>query len=170
MSTKILLVVSLSFGPIRKPFVTSTSAHESHRVSNVVLYDGYCNFCNRWVDLLMKLDSKNKFTYSALQSPAGKEILISIGKNPDDISSVLLVKSRGEYYSKSDVVLKVLEELGFNSYLVSFMGLVFPKLLRDGLYDKIAQNRYNFLGKRESCRCSDNNSPEKFLNTQPKDL
>mmetsp|Transcript_26448 Transcript_26448/g.26698 ORF Transcript_26448/g.26698 Transcript_26448/m.26698 type:complete len:176 (-) Transcript_26448:139-666(-) len=129
--------------------------------SNVILYDGLCNFCNRWVDLLMKLDVKNKFTYSALQSEFGKDILTAIGKEREDISSVILFKSLDEYYSKSDVVLKVIEEFGMPTRLVS---VTVPRKLRDGLYDLVANNRYNFLGKRDTCRCSDPRYPEKFLN------
>ena len=40
-------------------------------VKNVILFDGVCNFCNTWVDLLLRLDTEGKFKLCALQSENG---------------------------------------------------------------------------------------------------
>jgi predicted DCC family thiol-disulfide oxidoreductase YuxK len=131
-------------------------------IRNVVLYDGVCNLCNGWVDLLLRLDSKKTFKFSALQSPKGKNILKAIGRDENDISSVVLVKTLNRFYFKSDVPIEVLKELkGLYFILGSLLG-IFPFSFRNQLYDIVAQNRYNILGKRSECRCGDANFKDRF--------
>ena len=67
----------------------------SSNYDNVILYDGVCNFCNAWVDILLQIDTKKRFRFAALQSDTGKKCLEGVGKERDDISSVMLIKSRG---------------------------------------------------------------------------
>ena len=130
----------------------------------VVLYDGVCNFCNTWVDILLRIDLQQKFKFAPLQSTVGKSLLVSIGKEADDISSVVLVASTGESYDKSRCVLKVVEELGHVAALASKTALaVVPEQLRDTVYDTVAENRYNLMGKRDECRCSDPQFADRFL-------
>lgn len=132
---------------------------------NIILFDGVCNFCNTWVDLLLRLDSQQKFVFAPLQSDVGKNLLSSIGKNADDISSVLLIKKGdSEYYDKSDCVLQVVKELGPLGGVFSRLStLGVPTGFRNGLYDIVAENRYNFLGKRDECRCGDPKYFDRFI-------
>ena len=139
-------------------------------ISNIILYDGVCNFCNKWVDLLLRLDGKKQFSFSALQSDSGKQLLNRIGKESNDISSVVYIKKlsadpkqKNEVYFKSDAALKVMESLGTLPRVGSSFLSLLPLSLRDPVYDGVAFNRYNILGKREECRCSDKSSPERFL-------
>mmetsp|Transcript_29170 Transcript_29170/g.48216 ORF Transcript_29170/g.48216 Transcript_29170/m.48216 type:complete len:188 (-) Transcript_29170:220-783(-) len=132
--------------------------------SDVILYDGVCNFCNTWVDLLLRIDFQKKFKFAPLQSRVGKDLLVSIGKEADDISSVILVKTTGESYDKSRCVLKVVEELGPLAKVVSSTALnIVPNEIRDAVYDTVAENRYNLMGKRDECRCSDPEFADRFL-------
>ena len=139
--------------------------YASNELSNIILFDGVCNFCNKWVDIMLQLDTGKKFKFCALQSPKGKELLQEIGKNADDISTVVLIKSLGkrEAYYKSDAVLKVVEQLGLPLYAASAVGSTIPLFIRNGLYNEVAANRYNFLGKREQCRCADANYADRFI-------
>mmetsp|Transcript_17637 Transcript_17637/g.27008 ORF Transcript_17637/g.27008 Transcript_17637/m.27008 type:complete len:294 (-) Transcript_17637:6-887(-) len=130
----------------------------------VILYDGVCNFCNTWVDLLLRIDAKERFRFAPLQSTVGKSLLVSIGKQADDISSVVLVTKDGNSYDKSRCVLKVVQELGPLASIASNTALaVVPEPLRDGIYDTVAENRYNLMGKRDECRCSDPRFADRFL-------
>jgi len=134
--------------------------------SNIILYDGFCNFCNKWVDVLIAADTKKLFTFSALQSVKGKELLQKIGKQKDDISSVVYIKSLGsatvdsEVYTKSDAAIKVLETLGYYPLTAA---AILPSSLRDNIYDIVALNRYKILGKRNECRCGDMENKDRFL-------
>lgn len=114
---------------------------------------------------MLRLDKDKKFRFCALQSPTGRELLSSIGKSSDDISTVVLIKSldNQEAYFKSNAVLKVVEQLNLPLRVASAVGSVIPRFVRDGMYDGVASNRYNFLGKRDVCRCADPNFSERFI-------
>ena len=133
--------------------------------NNVILFDGVCNFCNKWVDLLLKLDVDKKFKFASLQSNAGQVLLKRIGKEKGDISSVILVKNATtrEYYSKSDVVINVLKELRLGPVPAFLVQRLLPTSLRDGIYDVVADNRYSILGKRDECRLPDKEYLDRFL-------
>ena len=137
---------------------------------DVILYDGVCNFCNAWVDILLRLDVQQKFRFAPLQSKVGQALLTQIGKQADDISSVVLIKKKSgtnnkrEWYDKSRCVLQVVQELGPVAAVASRAALaVVPEQIRDSIYDTVAQNRYNFMGKRDECRCSDPQFAHRFL-------
>jgi predicted DCC family thiol-disulfide oxidoreductase YuxK len=149
--------------PVRSKQSTKT-AFASVIANDVILYDGVCNFCNTWVDILLRIDTAKKFKFAPLQSSVGKKLLLSIGKDEDDISSVILVKTTGDSFDKSRCVLKVVEELGPAAKLASLAALaVVPDGVRDGIYDTVAKNRYNLMGKRDECRCSDPEFADRFL-------
>jgi len=153
---------------------------------NVILYDGVCNFCNAWVDVLLRLDVRKQFVFAPLQSDVGKRLLVSIGKQEDDISSVLLIKRRQQkqregndgdedgdsdgnehfrFYDKSDCVLQVVRELPGPAGRIfsAVVSRLVPLPLRNRVYDTVAQNRYNLLGKRDECRCSDPKYSDRFV-------
>jgi len=113
------------------------------------------------------MDSKQKFMFTPLQSDKGKELLQRIGKDKDDISSVVLIKSLNvnnrEVYYKSDAVLQVVMELGIaGSLSAKLLSNIIPLTSRDIVYDGVANNRYKLMGQRE-CRCSDPNYSDRFL-------
>ena len=130
----------------------------------VILFDGVCNFCNAWVDILLRIDVNSKFKFAPLQSDLGKKLLLAIGKEADDISSVVLVEPDFTFYDKSACVLQVVSELGPLAKLTSnsLRNLV-PEGFRDSIYDTVAENRYNLLGKRDECRCGDPQYADRFL-------
>lgn len=82
---------SLSTGPIRSVGT----------FKNLILFDGVCNFCNGWVDTVLRLDPKGKFKFTALQSPTGQQVLEKLGKQPDDLSSVVYVRLLDDKHSLS---------------------------------------------------------------------
>merc|ERR1719491_735190 len=145
--------------------VTTKEFNRDDYPDNIILFDGICNFCNTWVDILLRLDSNTqKFVFTPLQSNVGKHLLISIGKESDDISSVLLIKRDGEYYDKSDCVLQVVKEIGPVGNVLSSVGTVgVPIKFRNSIYDMVAENRYNFLGKRDECRSGDPKFFDRFI-------
>ena len=123
----------------------------------IILFDGVCNFCNTWVDLLLRLDTKGVYKLTPLQSKLGQSLLQSIGKDANDISSIVLIEQDGKtFYTKSDCVLQVVSQLGLPFEVgMNVVKLTVPPFLRDTIYDTIAENRYNLLGKRDVCRSGD---------------
>ena len=138
----------------------------------VILFDGVCNFCNTWVDLLLRIDAEGQFRFTPLQSPIGQELLMAVGKGRDDISSVVLIRTNEgnnngkklQYYDKSDCVLQVVQELGpIAKLLTKGAQAVVPLPIRNSIYDTVAENRYNFMGKRDECRSGDPKYFDRFL-------
>lgn len=79
----------------------------------ILLFDGICNFCNFWVDLLIRNDPSCKFRLCAIQTGKGKMLLENVGIKDlqEQLSSVILISSVGEknqiVYRKSTAILKV---------------------------------------------------------------
>merc|ERR1712176_1636608 len=122
----------------------------------IILFDGVCNLCNNAVNLALDWDPQGKLRFSALQSNVGRSLLEANGRRADDISSIVLVTESGAYI-KSDAILKITEELVPFSFLplkpaAAMSRFVIPKFLRDIIYDGVADNRYDLMGKRDQCR------------------
>ena len=122
----------------------------------VILFDGVCNMCNSAVNLALEWDPNGKLRFSALQSKVGRALLEANGRKADDVSSIVLVTKDGAYI-KSDAILKITEELTPFPLLplkpAAALGIILvPKFLRDIIYDGIADNRYQIMGKKEKCR------------------
>jgi predicted DCC family thiol-disulfide oxidoreductase YuxK len=147
---------------------TSTSAPPRSMKSYdhpIILFDGVCNFCNTWVDILLRIDTKGVYKLTPLQSKLGQSLLQSIGKDADDISSIVLVETDGKtYYTKSDCVLQVVSQLGLPFELaMNVLKFTIPPFIRDTIYDTVSENRYSLLGQRDVCRSGDPIYNDRFI-------
>ena len=131
----------------------------------MILFDGVCNLCNTWVDLILKVDRGKKFRFCPLQSDTGRALMAAVGRDPDDMSTIVLIKSLAtqETYIKSKAVLKVVEQLTWPFRVLSAVGSVVPNAVRDKMYDAVAANRYKMLGKRDQCRAVTPDDADRFI-------
>ena len=51
---------------------------------DVILYDGVCIFCSRWVRFVATRDVAQRFRFTAIQSPYGTRLAQAFGIDPDD--------------------------------------------------------------------------------------
>ena len=120
---------------------------------DTIFFDGVCNFCNGFVQFVIRHDHAGRFRFAALQSEAGQALLAKHGFAPSagaaELDSVLLL-SGGQLYSHSSAVLRIARGLGGGWALVGVGGLL-PRAWRDALYRFIARNRYRWFGRQESC-------------------
>jgi len=120
-----------------------------------------CNFCNFWVNFLIRRDKNDLFRFAALQSENAKELKnrfkIDIS-NPDTLFLIV----REKVYIKSTAALMVCKELN-GMIKVLFPFIILPVFFRDFVYDLIAKNRYKMFGRKESCRIPTEAEREKFL-------
>jgi predicted DCC family thiol-disulfide oxidoreductase YuxK len=126
----------------------------------VLLFDGVCNFCNRWINFIIRKDKKKKFRFAALQSKAGKQLLKNSELDEAPNSVVLLFK--GKVYVKSAAALQVFYHIG-GVYAMLFAFIIFPTYVRDFYYDIIAKNRYKWWGKKESCMIPTQEIRDRFI-------
>ena len=115
---------------------------------DVILYDGVCVFCSRWVRFVAVRDGERRFRFTAIQSGYGTRLAQAFGIDPGNPDTNAVVHG-GEIFFKSDAALMVLSHLpGWN--WVRMLRAV-PKPVRDAAYNLVARNRYQIFGKYEVC-------------------
>jgi predicted DCC family thiol-disulfide oxidoreductase YuxK len=127
----------------------------------VLLFDGVCNLCNRWIQFVIERDPDAVFRFAPLQSPAAQRALDKCGYDGDSLDSVVLVDD-GECYAKSDAVIRTARHLGGVYRLLGPTGIV-PRRLRNWLYDFVADHRYGWFGKRDQCMMPSPDVEDRFL-------
>jgi predicted DCC family thiol-disulfide oxidoreductase YuxK len=117
----------------------------------VIVFDGICLLCSRWVSFLLKHDRAGRFHFAAMQSAYGRELLATYGLDPDSPLSFLLVEE-GRGYTDTRAIVRVLRGLGQRRWrwLGNLMGSV-PRGISDPAYRFIARHRYRIFGQRRSC-------------------
>src|SRR5437660_10012280 len=115
---------------------------------DVILYDGVCVFCSRWIRFVAARDVARRFRFTAIQSPYGTRLAQAFGIDPDDPDTNAVVHG-GEVSFKSDAALTVLSHLpGWN--WVRVLRAV-PKPVRDAVYNLGARNRYRTFAQFKVC-------------------
>jgi predicted DCC family thiol-disulfide oxidoreductase YuxK len=131
-----------------------------------VLYDGVCGLCNRLNQFILKRDAHDRFRFASLQSSLAATVLQRHGADPRDLDTVYIVLDYGQpterLLARSDAILYVLSQLD-GIWKLARVGRALPKMLRDGLYQVVARNRYRVFGKYESCLLPDPQYRHKFL-------
>ncbi len=115
---------------------------------DVILYDGICVFCSRWIRFVATRDVKRRFRFTAIQSDYGSRLAQAFGIDPKDPDTNAVVHG-GVVTFKSDAALTVLGALPGWGWVRIFRAL--PKPLRDAVYNLVARNRYWIFGKYEEC-------------------
>jgi len=121
----------------------------------VILFDGQCNLCNGGVNLAIDYDPKGSFRFASLHRRVGKSLLLRSGRDPDDISSIVVCFPSGEAYVDCEAVLLIAQGLKNPLPIVARVGkVVVPAMLREAIYQYISKNRYKFAlpGEFDSCR------------------
>jgi predicted DCC family thiol-disulfide oxidoreductase YuxK len=115
---------------------------------DVILFDGVCVFCSRWVRFVATRDIEKRFRFTAIQSSYGTRLAQALGIDPNDPDTNAVIHG-GVACFKSDAALTVLSHLpGWGWTWVLF---AVPKALRDPIYNLIARNRYRIFGKFDAC-------------------
>ncbi len=127
----------------------------------VLLFDGFCNLCNKWVNIIIDRDPDAGIRFAPLQSGAGRSLLESAGYHPDKKDTVILIDN-GKVYERSDAVLQLVRYLRGSIRLLRVM-VVIPRPARDFIYNVIARRRYGWFGKRTECRVPEPGIKERFL-------
>lgn len=87
----------------------------------------------------MRLDSKEHFALSPLQTPFAVKLLEKYGC-PTDLSTIAVIDDSGASI-KMTAVNRILQYLGLPAAALGTLGLRIPTFLSDPVYDTVAQNR-----------------------------
>lgn len=127
----------------------------------VVVFDGVCRLCSRWVAFLLQHDVTGRIRFAAMQGVHGRALLQQHGLDPDDPTSFLWVEC-GRAYRNSDAILRIVAGFGGAWRLVAAMRAI-PRPLRDAAYRLIARNRYRWFGRHATCLVADEVVRARFL-------
>jgi predicted DCC family thiol-disulfide oxidoreductase YuxK len=116
----------------------------------VVLFDGVCNLCNHTVNFIIDHDPAGYFRFAALQSDAAKPLLERCGLSSDFLGGIVLYEN-GRCFKGSTAALRILKQLGGIWWLLYGL-IIVPRPVRDSVYEWIIRHRYQWFGKRTSCR------------------
>ena len=114
---------------------------------SIIFFDGVCQLCNTFVDWTISRDSRKSFLFASLQGETARARLSQ--DQIENMQSLILLQNR-KAFQKSDAVIEVLRQLPGWGWTPLFK--VFPRNLRDLVYDYVAKNRYSWFGRREVCR------------------
>ena len=133
---------------------------------DVILYDGVCIFCSRWIRFVAARDVDKRFRFTAIQSDYGSRLARAIGIDPDDPDTNAVVHG-GVAYFKSDGALTVLSLLPGWQWVHMLRAL--PKGLRDPVYNFVAKNRYRIFGKFDACFVPDAAIRDRVMESRARD-
>lgn len=129
-------------------------------MDRIVLFDGECNFCDHSVQFIIKRDPKGHFMFASIQSDIGKKMLNQFNV-PEDTNSFILI-DKNKCYFKSSAALLICKNLK-GLWKIPYILLIVPRPIRDFFYGIIANNRYKWFGKRDSCLLPSPEIRKRFL-------
>lgn len=115
----------------------------------IVLFDGVCNYCNNWVNFVIKNDRKSYFRFAPLQSDFANDLLVKFGIDKQKTDSVIVIENNNAYIYSTGA-LRIMKGLG-GIWSMAYVLIIVPKFVRDGIYKWVAKNRYSWFGRKESC-------------------
>lgn len=146
----------------------TASSHEGKAPDlTLVLYDGVCGLCNRWVQFVLRRDRNDRFRFAPLQSRIAQTIALRHGfeaANLDTLYVVLEFRTPSErMLTRSDAVLAILQRLSLSWKGVAVFALIVPHAVRNWIYDGIAKRRYRVFGRYDQCPMPSQRDCGKFL-------
>jgi predicted DCC family thiol-disulfide oxidoreductase YuxK len=133
----------------------------------ILLYDGVCGPCNRFVQFVLRRDRNAVFRFASLRSAFAATILARHAASPSDLDTLYVVVDHelpDEYLlSRSGAAIFVLKQLPGAWPLLAFLMQLVPKFLRDPAYNVVARNRYRLFGRSEVCAVSSEQDRSRFL-------
>ena len=129
--------------------------------SPIIIYDGVCYLCNRGVHFILKHDRKKIFNFTPFQSSFAKNLLKENNES-ENIGDTFILIHKGKLYNRADAALKITMLLG-GKWKMLYPLYLFPKFIRNGIYNIIARNRYKWFGKADSCMMPTPEIQERFI-------
>lgn len=119
---------------------SETRPAAEHAPLGVVLYDGQCGFCSRWVKYWAGTLARHGFEIASLDEPWVAE-KVSM-PHPELITDIRLLTAEGELVSGADVYLYVTRRIWWAwPFYATFSLPLFNRLIHVG-YRWFARNRY----------------------------
>ena len=126
--------------------------------NEVIIYDGICVLCNKYIKWVLDKDKENLFLISNLQSKFTEEKFPELRK----IDSVAVIKKNGEIVQKSKAVNHILKSINRLILLRTILNIL-PLSISNFFYDIVAKSRYRVFGKYDSCQLPEPEYKSRFI-------
>ena len=131
---------------------------------HIVLFDGVCNLCNSSVDFILKHDKNERFYFASLQSEFGQSLLNHFDRDTKDFDTFLYYNAdKKQLFDRSTAALYVLPKLDKWYLKLMKVAFIFPRFIRDGIYNLVSKNRYKWFGKKETCALTPPELKHRFI-------
>lgn len=87
--------------------------------------------------------------FAALQSDAGRERVRAVGRNPDELDTIILLED-GQVFDRSTAAVRIARRLRA-PWPLAYALVVVPRFIRDPIYNWIARHRYRWFGRMDEC-------------------
>ncbi len=127
-----------------------------------VIYDGNCNLCTSFVQLLEQVDRGDRFDYLPMQDRATLD-QFDISEADCALGMILIdADNPSQRWQGSDAAEEIARQLPLGAAPIEFYrALPGAKALGDRAYEQIRDNRYRWFGRREQtyqsaypCNCA----------------
>ena len=126
--------------------------------NEVIIYDGICVLCNKYIKWVLDKDKENLFLISNLQSKFTEEKFPELRK----IDSVAVIKKNGEIVQKSKAVNHILKSINRLILLRTILNIL-PLSISNFFYDIVAKSRHKVFGKYDSCQLPEPEYKSRFI-------
>ena len=118
---------------------------------SIIVFDGICSLCNKFVLFVVKRDYNDHFRFISLQNPNLKNYVNSSNKiDASEADSILLINYEGNVKIKSEAIALIFCRLKGLKSLNLILNL-FPSKIRNLVYSLVAKHRYKIFGKTDQC-------------------
>jgi predicted DCC family thiol-disulfide oxidoreductase YuxK len=132
-----------------------------HKGKAIVFIDGVCVLCNHFADFVLAKNVTKRLFLASLQGSVA-DLVLDPKHTAAPPQSVVLFDN-GKVLLRSAAVLRIFYHLGGKYRLLSLLLSLVPLPMSDLLYKVVAKYRYQFFGKRESCRLPTAEEKDVFL-------
>merc|ERR1719440_202087 len=134
----------------------------------MLFFDGVCNLCDGFVNLVADNDSEQRVIFGAIQKH--QELLASLGAGKyaeggsEALTTMILIQG-DQVHVRSTAALRTLALLDqpWRSFSIF---LLLPAPIRDFAYSIVGANRYRLFGQVDSCRAPTPRFEERFIEHQ----
>ncbi|QSR87905.1 thiol-disulfide oxidoreductase DCC family protein [Methylacidiphilum caldifontis] len=130
------------------------STPDNKKDKQIIFFDGICALCNSFVSFVLRKDKDHCFVFAPRQGKLFENFKEYMSDEQKRVDSIVLCRykdGRWEFLTESKAVIEILKCLAGFRFLAKVLGCL-PRPFLDKVYRTVAKNRYQWFGKRESCR------------------